>query len=468
MTLRPECVSHHLGDAALEDVELLRAGVLPEPLSQALTQRLIDGIPEQVRVARRVELVDEEGVMVATLNSDIDSDRDSDRHGGLKLGSPRSSRPFDALGVFGAVPGDQADGGLGSRPDRETGGGLGAQSRHETGVGPGALAGQAVALIDRAPTDADIENIRTAADSGALTALVLGRAANTAATEGLVRATQVAVGDVATVRLLRRDGTGDALDQQVLAATLTALGAEHQVPLAHTGAVPQEVSAALSLPTDTALPGAVVLFTGLSGSGKSTLARALRESIVQAGTRTVSLLDGDVVRRNLSAGLGFGRADRERNIRRIGWVAAEIARHGGLAICSPIAPFAQTRQEMADLARQAGARFVLIHVATSLAECERRDRKGLYARARAGAISDFTGISSPYEEPLDPDLRLDTEGRDVGSCLAELRHTLCAAGVLPPESTATPAGPVRPSRDHGIPSRDHLRPSPDPDQCQTC
>ena len=114
-------------------------------------------------------------------------------------------------------------------------------------------------------------------------------------------------------------------------------------------------------------------------------------------------LDGDVVRRNLSAGLTFSKEDRETNIRRIGWVAAEIGRHGGVAICSPIAPFDATRKQVRAMVEDAGGAFVLVHVATPLEECERRDRKGLYAKARRGEIPEFTGISSPYEEPADAD-----------------------------------------------------------------
>jgi sulfate adenylyltransferase len=164
--------------------------------------------------------------------------------------------------------------------------------------------------------------------------------------------------------------------------------------------------------------GLVVFFTGLSGSGKSTLARALHDLVVEDGSRTVTSLDGDVVRRHLSAGLGFSREDRETNILRIGWVAAEIARNRGLAICSPIAPFDSTRREVRAMVEEAGGSFVLVHVATPLEECERRDRKGLYARARAGEIPDFTGISSPYEPPTDAAVRIDTTGRSIEDCLA--------------------------------------------------
>lgn len=153
--------------------------------------------------------------------------------------------------------------------------------------------------------------------------------------------------------------------------------------------------------------GLTVFFTGLSGSGKSTVARGLSDALIERGGRTVTLLDGDVVRRMLSAGLTFSRPDRDLNIRRIGFVASEITRHGGVAICAPIAPYAATRAEVRRMVEAHGD-FVLVHVATPLEECERRDRKGLYAKARAGLIPEFTGISDPYEEPDDADLVIDT------------------------------------------------------------
>ncbi len=176
--------------------------------------------------------------------------------------------------------------------------------------------------------------------------------------------------------------------------------------------------------------GLVLFFTGLSGSGKSTLARALHDVILEQGDRTVTSLDGDVVRRNLSAGLTFSKEDRETNIRRIGWVAAEISRHGGVAICSPIAPFDSTRQDVRQMVDEAGGAFVLIHVATPLEECERRDRKGLYAKARAGEIPEFTGISSPYEEPEDAAVRVDTTGRTIEDALDDVLAYLYDAGYL--------------------------------------
>jgi sulfate adenylyltransferase len=176
--------------------------------------------------------------------------------------------------------------------------------------------------------------------------------------------------------------------------------------------------------------GLVVFFTGLSGSGKSTLARALVDLLLEQGERTVTSLDGDVVRRNLSAGLTFSREDRETNIRRIGWVAAEIARHGGLAVVSPIAPFEATRKQVRSMVEDAGGALFLVHVATPLEECERRDRKGMYAKARAGQIPEFTGISSPYEEPQDADVRVDTTGRTIDDALGEVLVGLRDAGYV--------------------------------------
>lgn len=181
-----------------------------------------------------------------------------------------------------------------------------------------------------------------------------------------------------------------------------------------------------------ATEGVVVFFTGLSGSGKSTIARSLHHYLVEETARTVSLLDGDEVRRHLSKGLGFSVEDRDTNIRRIGWVAAEVARHGGVAICSPIAPFDATRKQVRQLVESRGGRFLLVHVATPLEECERRDRKGLYAAARRGEVSDFTGISSPYEVPEDADLRLDTTGEDVADLRQAVLDTLHTRDWLAP------------------------------------
>jgi sulfate adenylyltransferase len=153
--------------------------------------------------------------------------------------------------------------------------------------------------------------------------------------------------------------------------------------------------------------GFTVFFTGLSGSGKSTIANALMVKLMETGGRAISLLDGDVVRKNLSSELGFSKEHRDLNIRRIGYVASEITKNGGIAICAPIAPYASTRRTVRDMISPLGG-FVEIHVATPIEVCEDRDRKGLYAKARAGIIKEFTGISDPYEEPESPEMVIDT------------------------------------------------------------
>jgi len=154
--------------------------------------------------------------------------------------------------------------------------------------------------------------------------------------------------------------------------------------------------------------GVTIFFTGLSGSGKSTIANAVRVKLKQLGGRAVTLLDGDIVRKNLSSELGFSKEDRDINIRRIGFVASEITKNGGIAICAPIAPYDKIRKEVREVVEARGG-FVLIHVATPLEVCEARDRKGLYAKARAGIIKNVTGISDPYEEPKDAEIEINTE-----------------------------------------------------------
>ena len=153
--------------------------------------------------------------------------------------------------------------------------------------------------------------------------------------------------------------------------------------------------------------GFTVFFTGLSGSGKSTIASALMVKLMELGGRRVTLLDSDVVRKNLSSELGFSKEHRDLNILRIGYVASEITKNGGIAICAPIAPYTATRRSVRDLIDPLGG-FVEIHVATPIEVCETRDRKGLYAKARAGLIKGFTGIDDPYEDPADPEMRIDT------------------------------------------------------------
>jgi sulfate adenylyltransferase len=154
--------------------------------------------------------------------------------------------------------------------------------------------------------------------------------------------------------------------------------------------------------------GFTVLFTGLSGAGKSTLANALMVKLMELGSRSVTLLDGDLVRKHLSSELGFSKEHRDLNVLRIGFVASEITKAGGVAICAPIAPYAAIRRQIRDLVEAYGA-FVEIHVATPLEICEQRDTKGLYAKARAGLIKQFTGIDDPYEIPENPDVVIDTQ-----------------------------------------------------------
>jgi len=175
--------------------------------------------------------------------------------------------------------------------------------------------------------------------------------------------------------------------------------------------------------------GLVVFMTGLSGSGKSTIARDLRDVLAERGDRSVSLLDGDQVRRLLSAGLTFSRADRDLNIARIGYVAAEIARHGGIAICAPIAPYAQARARVREMVGQTGD-FLLVYVATPIDTCAARDRKGLYAKARAGLIDGLTGVSDPYEEPVDADLVIDTSAVSRQEAVGAVLNLLTTGGWL--------------------------------------
>ena len=175
--------------------------------------------------------------------------------------------------------------------------------------------------------------------------------------------------------------------------------------------------------------GFTVFFTGLSGSGKSTIANALMVKLMEMGGRPVTLLDGDVVRKHLSSELGFSKEHRDINIKRIGYVASEITKNGGIAICAPIAPYTATRRAVREMIEQYGA-FLEVHVATSLEECERRDRKGLYKLAREGKIKEFTGVSDPYEEPANPELRIQTEGYDVDHAAHQVLLKLESMGLI--------------------------------------
>jgi len=295
-------------------------------------------------------------------------------------------------------------------------------------------AGRTFVPVSGALTDRQLDQIGEAGPAVLLT--LVGHGTPDLSPVGLLRATLVAAENLdAAVVAVPLATHGDPATDHALGVQVVANYAGHDrvVGLVDGGDLTDDVAAIVDFnrpPLDE--QGLVVFFTGLSGSGKSTLARALMDRVLEQGVRTVTSLDGDVVRRNLSAGLTFSREDRETNIRRIGWVAAEISRHGGLAVCSPIAPFDETRRQVRVMTEEAGGAFFLVHVATPLEECERRDRKGLYAKARRGEIPEFTGISSPYEEPADAAARVDTTGRSIDDALADVMSALADAGYLDP------------------------------------
>lgn len=181
--------------------------------------------------------------------------------------------------------------------------------------------------------------------------------------------------------------------------------------------------------------GFTVLLTGLSGAGKSTIARVLLVKLLELGGRPVTLLDGDIVRKHLSSELDFSREHRDINIRRIGFVASEITKNRGIALCAPIAPYERVRREVREMIAAKGG-FVLAYVATPLAVCEERDRKGLYAKARAGLIPHFTGVSDPYEPPADADVVVDTSQLSAEEAAREILLHLEGKGYFSdPERT---------------------------------
>ncbi|MEJ7707797.1 MAG: adenylyl-sulfate kinase [Nocardioidaceae bacterium] len=176
--------------------------------------------------------------------------------------------------------------------------------------------------------------------------------------------------------------------------------------------------------------GFTVFFTGLSGSGKSTIANRLVLRLRDLGDRSVSLLDGDEVRQRLSSELRFSREDRDRHVLRMAYVAGEVTKSGGVAVCAPIAPYAATRAEVRRMV-EAGGGFLLVYVDTPLEICEERDRKGLYAKARAGLVSQFTGVSDPYEEPVDADVVVDTLTQTPDQAAQAIIDHLQTMGYLP-------------------------------------
>lgn len=175
--------------------------------------------------------------------------------------------------------------------------------------------------------------------------------------------------------------------------------------------------------------GFTVFFTGLSGSGKSTIANVLLSKLLELGGRPITLLDGDLVRKNLSSELGFSKEHRNLNIKRIGYVAAEITKHRGIAVCAPIAPYDDVRKEVRAMIQPHGG-FILVHINTSVEECEKRDRKGLYAKARAGIIKEFTGISDPYDVPTDAEVVIDTTKLSAEEAAQEIYLKLEKEGYI--------------------------------------
>ena len=174
--------------------------------------------------------------------------------------------------------------------------------------------------------------------------------------------------------------------------------------------------------------GATLWFTGLSGTGKTTIAEIVGPELEKRGA-LVEYLDGDVVRTHLSKGLGFSKEDRDTNIQRIGWVSSRVTRHGGVTVVSAISPYEETRQAARELVEEFGP-FVCVHVHASVDECVRRDTKGLYAKAIAGEIKEFTGISDPYEEPTSPELTIDTESESPEESAARVVDYLEQRGLV--------------------------------------
>jgi sulfate adenylyltransferase len=382
---------------ALDDLELMALGVLPPVFEKpgGTVVLAVAGVTSE-----EVELVDPEGLPLATVTVE--------GHDGAHVWGPVTLLAHPAYGAFRRLY-------LSPATVREQ------------------YAGRVVVPVAGPLTDTDLDRLR-----GAVPVVLLALAGHGTPEDlspvGLIRATLAAaelLEDAAVVAVpLASRGDAEA-DHEFGQRVVSAYAPGEVLGVTGEGGLPDAVARIVDFdrpPADQ--QGLVLFFTGFSGSGKSTLARALHDLILEQGERTVTSLDGDVVRRNLSAGLTFSKEDRETNIRRIGWVAAEISRHGGIAICSPIAPFDQTRQQVRAMVDEAGGAFFLIHVATPLEECERRDRKGLYAKARRGEIPEFTGISSPYEEPIDSDVRVDTTGRSIEDALGDVLTGLERAGYM--------------------------------------
>ncbi|MFK5892775.1 MAG: adenylyl-sulfate kinase, partial [Pseudomonadota bacterium] len=204
---------------------------------------------------------------------------------------------------------------------------------------------------------------------------------------------------------------------------------EHDQPVPDWYSYPEVIAELSKVRLSRKHKGLTLFFTGLSGSGKSTLAKLVYAKFIEQGDRPVTLLDGDVVRANLSSELTFSKEHRDINVKRIGYVASEITKNRGVAICAPIAPYESTRETVREMIEQYGA-FIEIHVATPLETCEGRDRKGMYAKARKGIIKNFTGISDPYEGPVKPEIKIDTTGKTPVECAQKIMLYLFKEGYI--------------------------------------
>jgi sulfate adenylyltransferase len=191
--------------------------------------------------------------------------------------------------------------------------------------------------------------------------------------------------------------------------------------------------------------GFTVFFTGLSGAGKSTIANVLCARLLEMDGRPVTLLDGDVVRKHLSSELGFSKEHRDINIRRIGFVASEVTKHGGMVICAPIAPYEAVRKEVRAMVQPYGG-FILVHVSTPLEVCEARDPKGLYAKARAGLVRQFTGISDPYDVPSDAEVVIDTSSLTPQEAAQQILRHLERGGFITESEHRSMTSPPVPDR----------------------